>query len=438
MFISVHYETIAVQSQWTYSGLTAQMKKKLTITTVNALTASEKPYEVLDTEIKGFLLRVQPSGSMTYYLSYRNQENKRSRYKIGTNSLSPAQARDIAKKLAGKVANNEDIQSNRKTNRAKADYDKLKTLEGFIDNRYEEWVTTHRKSGVETIKTIRRHFKQFYLKPLSEINPWIIDKWRSDRRKAGISASTINRDIAALKASLSKAVEWRIINTHPLAALKPLKTDEKVNVRYLSDDETTSLRKALVERDRRMANERNNANQWREKRGYSLYPDVTDYSYADHLTPMTLLTINTGLRRGEMFNLKWSDINLDTKTLTIQGKTAKSGQTRHLPLNLEVIKTLMQWKDQTSDNGLIFPNKLGKRFHTIKRSWANIIKSAGITRFRWHDLRHDFASKLVMAGVPLNTVRELLGHTDLKTTLRYAHLAPDHKADAVERLSKII
>ncbi|RDH84504.1 MAG: hypothetical protein DIZ80_03220 [endosymbiont of Galathealinum brachiosum] len=411
------------------------MKMKLTITSVKTLTPSTKPYEVLDTEIKGFLLRVQPSGSMTYYLSYRNKANKRSRYKIGTNSLSPTQARDIAEKLAGKIANNEDIQTNRKSDRAKGMQEKLKTLEGFINNRYEEWVTTHRKSGVETIKTIKRHFNQFYQKPLSEINPWIIDKWRSDRKKAGISASTINRDIASLKSALSKAVEWRIIDTHPLSALKPFKTDGKVNVRYLSDHETASLRKALIDRDNKIINERENANRWREKRGYDLYPDITNYSYADHLTPMTLLTINTGLRRGEMFDLKWTDINLDTKTLTIHGKTAKSGQTRHIPLNHEVIKTLTQWKIHASDNELIFPNKKGNRFHTIKRSWASIIKSAGITGFRWHDLRHDFASKLVMAGVPLNTVRELLGHTDLKTTLRYAHLAPDHKADAVERLS---
>ena len=70
----------------------------------------------------------------------------------------------------------------------------------------------------------------------------------------------------------------------------------------------------------------------------------------------------------------------------------------------------------------------------MKRSWMKLLKDAEITKFRWHDMRHDFASKLVMKGVPLNTVRDLCGHADISTTLRYAHLAPEHKAEAVALL----
>ncbi|MCK4869668.1 MAG: tyrosine-type recombinase/integrase [Gammaproteobacteria bacterium] len=80
---------------------------------------------------------------------------------------------------------------------------------------------------------------------------------------------------------------------------------------------------------------------------------------------------------------------------------------------------------------MVFPNKDGKRMLDIKTAWTHLLKSVQIEHFRWHDLRHHFASKLVMAGADLNSVRELLGYADLKMTLRYAHLAPEHKAKVV-------
>lgn len=80
---------------------------------------------------------------------------------------------------------------------------------------------------------------------------------------------------------------------------------------------------------------------------------------------------------------------------------------------------------------MVFPGKNGEKLKSVKKAWANILKLAQIKNFRWHDLRHHFASKLAMGGVDLNTIRELLGHSDIQMTLRYAHLAPQHKAKAV-------
>ena len=120
--------------------------------------------------------------------------------------------------------------------------------------------------------------------------------------------------------------------------------------------------------------------------------------------------------------------------LTIEGTYAKSGKTRHIPLNSEALDVLKSWRQQTDSVNLVFPNKNGAPFDNVKKAWTGILSEAKITNFRWHDMRHHFASRLVMADVDLNTVRELLGHADMTMTLRYAHLAPEHKANAVEKL----
>lgn len=150
--------------------------------------------------------------------------------------------------------------------------------------------------------------------------------------------------------------------------------------------------------------------------------------------PMILLSINTGLRQGELFSLRWDNVNLEQAMLTIEGAYAKSGKTRHIPLNTEALNTLKTWRKQTSGNGIVFSSKDGKPFDNVKKAWAGILAEAKIENFRWHDMRHHFASRLVMVGVDLNTIRELLGHADMAMTLRYAHLAPEHKANAVEKL----
>ena len=163
-------------------------------------------------------------------------------------------------------------------------------------------------------------------------------------------------------------------------------------------------------------------------------------AYTDHLTPIVLLALNTGLRRGELLSLRWADIDRVARVLNVRGEGTKSGDSRAVPLNREALETLTVWsddagsKDDTPSAGLIFPGDDGEEMGTLKTGFTAILRDAKIVGFRFHDLRHSFASKLVQAGVDLNTVRELLGHADLKMTLRYAHLAPEHKAAAVAKL----
>ena len=411
------------------------MKAKLTAMTIRSLHPRDKPYEVVDTDLKGFLLRVQPSGVMTYYFSYRNDQGRRARCRIGKHrTVSPAQARDEALNLSARVIAGKDVHAKKKQERLAAQAAKSQTLSGFLDHQYGPWVMTQRKTGEATLKRIRSNFQYLADRPLSEINAWVIEKWRSEALKAGKAKATVNRDLAALKACLAKAIEWELLSVHPLAKVRPVRTDRLARVRYLTNDEEQRLRAALMRREDIMRQKRQTANEWRRVRHEPTLPDLKQ-GYVDHLQPMFLLAINTGLRRGELFQLQWPDVDLPNQVLTVRGRITKNGQTRHVPLNEEAEQAIERWRIRISETGRVFPGKGGQQLTTIWTSWHGVVKAAGISDFRWHDLRHHFASQLVMVGVDLNTVRELLGHSDLEMTLRYAHLSPDHKAEAVGRLN---
>ncbi|MFC1690406.1 tyrosine-type recombinase/integrase, partial [Pseudomonadota bacterium] len=235
-----------------------------------------------------------------------------------------------------------------------------------------------------------------------------------------------NRDLSSLKASLQKAFDWELLDNHPLARLKPLKVDRRPLVRYLTQGEEKRLYAALQARDSLMREARVSGNKHREERGYELLPNLG--IYADNLTPLVLLAINTGLRRGELWNISWQDIDLRKKMLTVRGKKAKSGQTRHIPLNDAAVDALKIHRGDVvpMPNVPVFGNA------EFRTAFNAVLSKAKIQNFRFHDLRHTFASKLVMAGVALNTVRELMGHSSMDMTLKYAHLAPKNLRDAVD------
>lgn len=147
--------------------------------------------------------------------------------------------------------------------------------------------------------------------------------------------------------------------------------------------------------------------------------------------PAVLLSMNTGLRRGEVLALRWGSLDFKRQLLTVEGAGAKSRQTRHVPLNEEAMSVLKQWREQVDGGQRVFQVKTG-----FKSAWLLLLDCAKITKFRWHDLRHHFASRLVQVGAPLNTVRDLLGHSSVAMSLRYAHLAPDQRREAVAKLAE--
>jgi integrase len=154
-----------------------------------------------------------------------------------------------------------------------------------------------------------------------------------------------------------------------------------------------------------------------------------------HLKPIVITAVNTGMRRGEILGLRW-DRHIDLKHGFILLDNTKNGERREIPIN-QTVKALLIVLTRRIDVPYVFYDPTtGKHYKDLKKSFATACRKAGIRDFHFHDLRHTFASRLVMAGVDLTTVRELLGHKTLTMTLRYAHLSPSHKVNAVGVLGR--
>jgi site-specific recombinase XerD len=410
------------------------MKTKLTIRSVSTLEPAPKYYDVWDTEINGFFLRVYPTGALSYYLFYRNDKNQKRTYKIGK-GLTATQARDIAKRKNAEVASGIDIHTTEKTAKAKADKDKNTTLYAFLENVYKPWLLDNRRSGRDAYERIVRSFPALANKQLDQLTSWDIVTWRKAQKNAGLSEHTTKRNLAELKSMTTHAKDWGFININPLVDVKFGKLDDNKIIRYLSDAERKRLYQALDEREAQLKAKRTKGNQWREQRGYELMSDYAQDTFVDYLKPLVTLALNTGLRRGELLSLKWSDVNLDNKQVTITSKSAKSKKARYIPLNDSTHKTMMQWSKQNQGNTFVFCNSNGLPLTNVRKSWATVLGLSEIESFRFHDMRHDFASQLVMKGVDLYVVKELLGHSSIQVTERYAHLAPKQLEDAVNLLN---
>ncbi|WP_443690688.1 phage integrase [Pseudomonas sp.] len=401
------------------------MKAKITQKLINSLAPQEKYYRVFDTDQPGFFIRVQPTGHLSYMITWgRNRE--RSLGRVGTLTLAQART-DAARYLADAHEHGEPLavtQSRRGT--------LIPTLRQFIDDSYMKWFTAHNKGSAKTLHTLDNNFDTIIDQRLDAITGRDLEQLRTAWLSAGNKPSTANRKMGSISGVFSRAVDWEYLPSSPLDKIKPLKVDTMGKVRYLSKEESKNLRNALEIREHRACLERDSANKWRSERRKELYQDLREMAFTDHLKPMVLVSLNTGMRRGEVFSLTWSMVNFESKTITVGGDTTKTSETRHIPMNAEVFATLKAWKEQSGTSPFVFPGLEGGRMEDVKSAWMAMLKEACVISFRWHDMRHDFASRLVMAGVPLNTVRDLLGHTDIKMTLRYAHLAPDVKAAAVE------
>ncbi|MCX5772775.1 MAG: tyrosine-type recombinase/integrase [Candidatus Hydrogenedentes bacterium] len=431
------------------------MRVKLTSKLVESLKPREKPYNVVDSELRGFLVRVEPSGVKSYFARYC-VNGRQTQMKIADAAVkTPAEARDKAKKIMGEAVDGKDPVTEKRARR-------IHMLGAYLDKEYGPKYLAHKKSGGASYKRIKSCFKDFLMRKLDDptLHNALVN-WRSRRLSDGKDPATVNRDLGTLRTAFSWALDQGLIKANPMAKIKPLKLDKSPKVRYLDEQEERRLLDALDTREERNRAGRDSFNLWRRERGLEPLPDLRACAFADYLKPMVLISLCTGMRRGEVFNLEWADVDFARSTVTVRGAVAKTGTTRHIPLNDLAMGTLQGWRAQTDGAGLVFPahsrkatktppaddtpswvdatrkkTKTPGAFDNVNTAWRMLLdkEHANISAFRWHDMRHHFASKLVMAGVDLNTVRDLLGHTDLKMTVRYAHLAPQAKAAAVQKI----
>ncbi len=252
---------------------------------------------------------------------------------------------------------------------------------------------TRENNTYQSYQFVLKKFSGFLTKdlPIRHISTKIIDEYTQYCLKVLKNKPvTVNKDLRHLKAVFNKAIEWDYIKTNPVKRLLP---QDKLPPRYLSLDEIKRI-----------------------------FQKVTDPKFSLFLK----IAVLTGMRRTEIVNLTWEDVNLKEDMIFV--RKSKTHLSRYIPISPELRPILEKEKGQ----GKIFPWQPS----TVSRKFTKIARAAGV-RCRLHDLRHSFATHLLASGANIRVVQEILGHTDIKTTMIYAHAIEEEKKKAVQNLRLI-
>ncbi|MBN2243100.1 MAG: site-specific integrase [Acidobacteria bacterium] len=244
------------------------------------------------------------------------------------------------------------------------------------------------------------HLAAFFKgKFLSEIKPEAIEKYRVQRKAAGVSPATINLELACLKTCLSKAVEWEKLDRNPAKAIKKYRLNNG-RMRILTAEESRRLIAAA----------------------------------SPALRPVLVVALNSGMRRGEILSLRWKDVDFVKGTLLIED--SKSGKSRRVPMNAPTFEAL-RGIARRPDAEFVFEN-LETRTHVldVKTAFHGACRRAGITGVRFHDLRHTALTRMIESGADLVTVSQIAGHSTIQMTMRYVHPSEGTQRAAVEKLAE--
>ncbi|MBI4390098.1 MAG: tyrosine-type recombinase/integrase [Nitrospinae bacterium] len=272
-----------------------------------------------------------------------------------------------------------------------------KTFEELVA-RYLTEVTPDKKPNSQTDDRLhaRNLTKVFGGKYLDEITSGLISQYRLERRKK-IGPCRMNRELSFLSAAFNKAIKlWGWHKDNPVSRISREKENKRV--KYFSDEEFSKIFGHL----------------------------------ADWVKPFVVLAKNTGLRLSNLVYLRWSQVNLKDRLIVVDAEEMKNARTLGIPLN-ESAFTILGNTKRSGRSDYVFCKGNGEPYTKwgVYRAFKKACIKAGFSDYRFHDLRHDFCSKLVQAGIDLYTVKELAGHKDIATTQRYAHLSPGKLKDAV-------
>ncbi|HAU1183354.1 TPA: site-specific integrase [Legionella pneumophila] len=290
---------------------------------------------------------------------------------------------------------------------------KRRTLAEMIDRYIKEVIPHKPKNSKNTVLHLKWWQEELGQYSLADISPALIAEKR-DKLASGITTrnrlrtpSTVVRYLAALSHAFTMAVkEWGWIEDSPMRRVTKPK-EPRGRVRFLSDDER------------------------------SLLLSECKKSESQYLYIAVVLALSTGARKMELMGLRWKDIDLNRHIITLH--ETKNGERRILPLTghaLELINQLAKVRRLNCD--LVFPNHKFTKPIDLRTPFETAVKRAGITDFRWHDLRHSCASYLAMNNASLAEIAEILGHKTLQMVKRYAHLSDAHTSKVVARMNEKI
>ncbi len=361
-------------------------------------------HRIFDDRLVGFIAE-QRQTTVTFYFRYKDARRRQHEVRLGRlGDVTVDQARRRAEQLKAEVSLGGDPAA--ETAKRKA----VPTVEQFAKDRYLPHVQETQRAAHNVEAYLRKRIlPALGKKALDEVSAADVADLRRKMVAEGLAAGTCNRHLATLRAMFNQALKWGLYEGRNPAS-SPGMLRERHRDKYLSPAETQALVRALdADRDETAA-------------------------------AVLALLIVTGARRGEVLNATWEHVDFERGLLTVP--LSKSGRTRHIPLSPVAVAILQRQHAKRAiepDNQHVFPSarRPGKPVEGVRGAWARAKKAAGLPEdLRIHDLRHSFASALANAGTPLNEIGTVLGHSQLSTTQRYAHHAPQRLIDTATVASR--